>query len=217
MGANIWPLFDLTIRTPRLELRPPADPDVFALAELARQGIHDPEEMPFRFAWTDAPSPELERNALQFHWRIRASWTVEAWHLPFAVWFDDQIVGQQDILATDFLHTRTFESGSWLGRAHQGQGIGKEMRAAVLHLGFEGLGAQRAETGAYERNHASLGVTRSLGYEANGDAIVAPRGEPQTELAFKMSRATFDRVRRDDITIENLEPCLPMFGLTDAT
>jgi RimJ/RimL family protein N-acetyltransferase len=216
MGANFWPLFDLTIRTPRLELRPPADPDVFALAELAAEGIHDPKEMPFRFPWTDAPSPQLERSALQFHWRIRATWTVEAWHLPFAVWHQGVIVGQQDILARDFLQTHTIESGSWLGRAHQGEGIGKEMRAAVLHLGFDGLGAKRAETGAYEHNHASLGVTRSLGYEPNGDSVVAPRGKPQTELAFKMSRAMFERIRRDDITVENLEPCLPMFGLGDA-
>jgi RimJ/RimL family protein N-acetyltransferase len=73
---------------------------------------------------------------------------VEAWHLPFAVWHQGVIVGQQDILARDFLQTHTIESGSWLGRAHQGQGIGKEMRAAVLHLGFDGLGAKRAETGA---------------------------------------------------------------------
>ncbi len=186
MAASIWPLFDLRICTPLVELRPPRDEDVFALAELAANGIHDPKDMPFRFPWTDAPSPLLERGALQFHWRIRATWTVEAWHLPFAVWHDGEIVGQQDIVATDFLRTRTFQSGSWLGRAHQGQGIGKEMRTAVLHLGFDGLAAQRAETGAYENNRASLGVTRSLGYEPNGDTIVAPRGEPQTELEFKM-------------------------------
>jgi RimJ/RimL family protein N-acetyltransferase len=215
MAGNPWPLFDLTIRTPLVELRPPRDEDVFVLAELAANGIHDPKQMPFRFPWTDAPAAELERNALQFHWRIRAAWTVDAWHLPFAVWCDGRIVGQQDIVATDFVHTRTFESGSWLGRAHQGRGIGKEMRTAMLHLGFVGLGAQRAETGAYEHNEASLGVTRSLGYEPNGDSVHAPRGEPQTELEFKMTRDTFERLRRDDITIENLDPCLAMFGLAD--
>jgi RimJ/RimL family protein N-acetyltransferase len=215
MHVTYWPLFELRIRTPRLELRPPRDEDVFALAELAGQGIHDPKEMPFRTAWTDAPSPELERNALQFHWRIRASWTTDDWHLPFAVWCDGRIVGQQDILGADFARTLTFTTGSWLGRDHQGQGIGKEMRTAVLHLGFDGLGAQRAETAAYERNAASLGVTRSLGYEANGDSIVVTRDEAKTELDFKMGRAAFENLRRDDITIENLEPCLPMFGLAD--
>lgn len=215
MGESFWPLFDLRIRAPRLELRPPNDEDVFALAELATHGIHDPNVMPFRLPWTDVPSPQFERNALQFHWRVRSTWTVEAWQLPLAVWADGVIVGTQDILAKDFLHTRTFESGSWLGQAHQGKGIGKEMRTAILHLGFDGLGATRAETGAHESNLASLGVTKSLGYEPNGDTIVAPRGEPQTELKFKMDREGFERIRRDDITIENLEPCLPMFGLAD--
>jgi RimJ/RimL family protein N-acetyltransferase len=211
----MWPFFGLTIRTPRLEMRPPRDEDVFALASLAAEGIHDPKEMPFRFAWTDVPSPQFERNTLQFHWRIRATWTVESWHLPFAIWVDGQIVGQQDIVSHDFLHTRTFESGSWLGRAHQGKGIGKEMRLAILHLGFDGLGAARAETGAFEHNAASIGVTTALGYEDNGDAVHAPRGEAQVERKFKMTSQRFDALRRDDIAIENLEPCLPLFGLAD--
>jgi RimJ/RimL family protein N-acetyltransferase len=215
MSESLWPLFDLTIRTPRLEMRPPRDEDVFALAELASHGIHDSKEMPFRFPWTDVESPQFERNTLQFHWRTRATWTPESWHLPFGVWVDGEIVGQQDIVGHDFLHTRTFESGSWSGRAHQGQGIGKEMRVALLHLGFDGLGAQRAETGAYEHNASSLGVTNALGYEDNGDAIHAPRGEPQVERKFKMTRDGFDLIRRDDIVIEHLEPCLPLFGLAD--
>jgi RimJ/RimL family protein N-acetyltransferase len=215
MGESFWPLFDLTIRTPRLVMRPPRDDDVFALAALAAEGVHDPKTMPFRFPWTDVDPPQFQRNTLQFHWRIRATWTVGEWHLPFAIWVDDEIVGQQDMIGRDFLHTRTFETGSWLGERHQGQGIGKEMRAAILHLGFDGLAAVRAETGAYEHNTASLGVTKSLGYVPNGDAVFAPRGAPQVELKFKMDRAAFDLIRRDDVVIENLEPCLPMFGLVD--
>jgi RimJ/RimL family protein N-acetyltransferase len=215
MPESLWPLFDLTIRTPRLVLRPPNDDDLITLACLAAKGIHDPKVMPFRMPWTDAPSPDLERSALQFHWRTRASWTPENWQLPFAVWCDGQIVGQQDLLAHDFARIRTVESGSWLGLAHQGKGIGKEMRTAVLHLAFIGLEAQRAETGAYEGNAASLGVTAALGYEPNGDAVFAPRGAPQVEKKFKMDRAAFERIRRDDITIENLEPCLAMFGVGD--
>lgn len=215
MSETFWPLFDLTIRTPRLELRPPRDEGVFALAHLAAQGVHDPAEMPFRFAWTDVEPPQFQRNALQFHWRLRTSWTVDSWHLPFAIWLDGELVGQQDIVGHDFLHTRTFETGSWLGKAHQGKGVGKEMRIAILQFGFDGLGATRAETGAYEHNRASLGVTASLGYESNGDAIHAPRGTAQVERKFKMAKEHFETIRRDDIVIENLEPCLPMFGLAD--
>ncbi len=39
-------------------------------------------------------------------------------------------------------------TGSWLGRAHQGRGLGKEMRQAALHIIFAGLGAQQAVTRA---------------------------------------------------------------------
>ena len=35
MGHPYWPLFDLVIRTPRLELRPPTDDDVVAIVALA--------------------------------------------------------------------------------------------------------------------------------------------------------------------------------------
>lgn len=215
MIEAFWPLFALTIRTPRLVLRPPTDDDIAALAALGGKGVHDPAVMPFRFPWTDAPSPQRERSTLQFHWRVRASWTPDDWHLPCAVRCDGEIVGQQDILAHDFARVRTVESGSWLGREHQGKGIGKEMRSAILHLAFVGLDAARAETGAYEDNAASLGVTRSLGYAPNGDAVFAPRGEPQVEKKFKMDRVGFDRIRRDDVVIENLEPCLELFGLGD--
>lgn len=213
MSDSLWPLFELSIRTPRLELRLPSDDDLMTIARLGARGVHDPEVMPFRFPWTDAPSPARERSTLQFHWRVRAAWTTDDWHLPLAVWCDGVIVGQQDVLARDFANVRTVETGSWLGRAHQGKGIGKEMRIAILHLAFLGLGARRAETGAYEFNAASLGVTSSLGYEPNGDAVFAPRGKPQVEKKFKMDRTGFDRLRRDDIEITNLDPCLPMFGL----
>jgi hypothetical protein len=48
-----WPLFALRLRSARLELRSPTDPDLFALLEVARAGVHDPATMPFVIAWTD--------------------------------------------------------------------------------------------------------------------------------------------------------------------
>src|SRR5205085_1357591 len=64
----LWPLFDLRLRTGNLELRLPTDDDLVALVAVARGGIHPPEEMPFGVAWTDAPSPEFERNFARFYW-----------------------------------------------------------------------------------------------------------------------------------------------------
>jgi RimJ/RimL family protein N-acetyltransferase len=215
MAHPIWPLFDLVVRTPRLELRYVDDDLATALAGLAADGVHDPGWMPFSMPWTDVPSPQLERNSMQWFWRCRAELQPEAWQLPMAVVVDGEVAGVQDIIARNrFAVHRTFSTGSWLGRAHQGKGIGKEMRAAVLHLGFEGLGAGCAHTEAWEDNASSLGVTRSLGYEPNGERIDTRRGDvAATMLAFRMTRDAWLGRRRDDIVIENLGPCLPLLGL----
>jgi RimJ/RimL family protein N-acetyltransferase len=215
MAHPYWPLLDLRIRTPRLELRYPDDADVMALSALAAEGIHDPAQMPFGLPWTDAPSPELERNSVQHYWRSRAEWRPTKWDAPFTVVTNDDatIVGVQAVHTENFPTLRTFQTGSWLGRAHQGQGIGKEMRAAVLHFAFAGLHAMRATTAAFDDNRASLGVTRSLGYVENGDEITLQRDKRARQIRFKMDRTDWEPRRRDDVTIEGLEPCLQLFGI----
>jgi RimJ/RimL family protein N-acetyltransferase len=213
MGHPYWPLFDLRVRTPRLELRYPNDDDVTALSALAARGIHPPDYMPFSSPWSAEPPGQLEPNSLRYHWRVRAETTPEKWDIPMATVFDGEIVGAQGIHAVNFPVSRTFSTGSWLGQAHQGKGIGKEMRAAILHLGFDGLGAQRAESGAKDDNVSSIGVSRALGYDDNGDEVFVVGGEAQREVRFVMSRAQWEQRRRDDIVIEGLAPCLAFLGL----
>jgi RimJ/RimL family protein N-acetyltransferase len=115
--------------------------------------------------------------------------------------------------AADFPALREVRTGSWLGRAHQGRGIGKEMRSAVLHLAFEGLGAETARTDAWEDNLASLHVTRSLGYQEDGERRALRRGQPVRMLEFRMPRADWSATRRDDIVITGLDGCLDVLGL----
>jgi RimJ/RimL family protein N-acetyltransferase len=206
-----WPLLALSVRTPRIELRPPDESTVLALIDLASQGIHDADSMPFLRPWTRLPSPQRERESFQFYARCWAEWTVDRWQLPFAVWVDGEPVGVQAILGEDFPRRRTFSSGSWLGRDHQGQGIGKEMRAAMLHFGFDGLGARRAVTGAFHDNTRSLGVTAALGYEPNGDALEWREDHLDRCLDFKLDRDDWQRSRRDDIVIEGLDACRDLF------
>lgn len=213
MSSPHWPFFDLRIRTPRLELRYPDDDLLFELATLAAGGIHAPDLMPFNEPWTRAPRGELEVNALQFWWGRRSRLKPDDWTIPFVVIDGGVPVGAQDLFSKDFAIRRSFETGSWLGIEHHGRGIGTEMRAAVLHLGFEGLGAEVAETGAFADNPASQGVTRKLGYEPNGTFVRARESERAEMRMFSMTRATWEARRRDDITIEGLEPCLPMLGL----
>lgn len=50
----------------------------------------------------------------------------------------------QDVSAHEFPLLRTVHSGSWLTQSVQGRGIGREMRAAILLLAFDHLGAAAA-------------------------------------------------------------------------
>ena len=210
--SSPWPLFDLRLRTPRLELRSPTDEDAFALLEVARAGVHPAYEMPFGVAWTDLASPAFERSFLQFLWGCRASWTPDEWHLPLAVVLDGRPIGIQELTATRFPVLRTVHTGSWLGRAYQGQGIGTEMRAAVLALAFEGLGAEVAASAVIEGNGASRRVCEKLGYLPNGESRVAPRGTPVRHQFYMLPRASWDPDRYP-VRIEHLDACREMFGL----
>jgi RimJ/RimL family protein N-acetyltransferase len=208
-----WPLFDLRIVTPRLEMRYPDDAIVTELARVAALGIHDPETMPFSIPWTDVASPLQERNSLQHYWRARGQWSTDAWGLPLAAIVDGEVVGMQGMNAEKFALRRTVVTGSWLRPASQGQGIGREMRQAVLHLAFVGLGAVRAESGAFHDNVSSIRVSRAVGYTDNGDEITDRRDGADRQLRFVMTRDQWEPRRRDDIVIENLAPCLEMMGL----
>jgi RimJ/RimL family protein N-acetyltransferase len=210
MDATIWPFAALSIRTPTVELRYPDDDDLVALAHVAAEGIHDPETMPFYVPWTRAESPELERGVLQNGWRQRASLTRDDWRLPFAVSHDGELVGVQSVEAKHFAVRRTVDTGSWLVRRAQGLGIGTEMRAAVLHFAFAGLGAEEALSGSYVDNPSSTAVSRHNGYEPNGEEIFDREGEPVRMQRWVLTRARWAAQRRDDITIAGLEVCLPL-------
>jgi RimJ/RimL family protein N-acetyltransferase len=216
MAHPIWPLFDLRIRTPRLEVRYLDDELSAELALLALRGVHDPDFMPFSVPWTDARSPEQERNALQYQWRCRAETTPAHWNLNFATIVDGAVIGSTSLMADNFPILRQFETGSWLGREFQGKGYGKEMRIASLHLGFAGFLADFATTGAFADNGPSLGVTNSLGYAEAGRRRVVRRGEPTGMIGFQMSRDHWQRhVRRDDIELFGAEPARELLGITD--
>ena len=209
-----WPLFGLRIRTPSLELRTPTDADLESLVELALDGVHDPATMPFTTPWTDAQSPELERSALQYWWGCRANFSAASWDLTFAVVNDDVILGVQNLTAADFPTLRTAETGSWLGIGHQGKGVGKEMRRAVVHFGFEYLGALAITSAAMPDNVASQRVSLATGYQPNGTTIVNRRGERTEQLRYVLTRERWAEFRHDDdIEVDGFDACREMFGL----
>jgi len=209
---HVWPLFALRVRTERLVLRLPDDHDLAALCGVARAGIHDPDELPFKTPWSTFPSPQFERNFVTHHWGGRASWKPEDWGLHLLVELDGEPIGSQSVMAKRFAALRTVNTGSWLGRPFHGLGYGKEMRAGVLGFAFDGLAARVAQTEAYLDNGPSNGVTRSLGYEENGIGEFAPGGVPRTIQHFRMTAETWRSRPRPTVTIEGLEGCLDLFG-----
>lgn len=213
MLADHFPLLGLRLRTPRLELRLPSPEELAALAELAAEGVHAPEVMPFAVPWTDRPPAEVARSVVQHHWLELGSWKPQEWSLTLAVFHDGAVVGMQAVNANDLAVTREVATGSWLGRRHQGQGIGTEMRAAVLHLAFVGLDAEEATSAAFADNHASHAVSRKLGYRPDGIGRRVVRGAVATDVRLRLSRTNWDRHRTTPVTIEGLEPCLPLLGI----
>ena len=210
--ADVWPLYGLRLRTERLVLRLPTEIELVALMDLARAGIHPPDEMPFGVAWSTLPSPEFERGFLRYHWGIRAGWTPADWELGLMTELDGRPIGSQSVGAKEFAIHRTVATGSWLGRDFQGHGFGKEMRAAILGFAFDGLGARFAETSALLDNAPSNAVSRGLGYEENGRGSLAPNGVARETQQFRMSAEIWRSRPRPPLTIEGLDACREMFG-----
>jgi RimJ/RimL family protein N-acetyltransferase len=208
----LWPLFALRLRSERLVLRLPTDDDLVDLLAVAKAGIHPAGEMPFGVAWSTVPSPVFERRFMAHHWEKRAAWSPDDWWLNLVVERDGAPIGSQAIHASRFAVLRTVDTGSWLGRAFQGQGYGTEMRAAVVGFAFDGLGARAAQTEAFLDNAASNGVSRSLGYAENGRGSLAPEGVARETQRFRMTAQDWRSRRRPSLAIEGLDRCREMFG-----
>ncbi|HEV7792031.1 MAG TPA: GNAT family protein [Pseudonocardia sp.] len=208
-----WPLRGLVVRTPRLELRPDDDAGLAELVAVAYRGVHPPEQMPFVQPWTDADPRYLGRGTLQYHWRNRATLGPESWMVAFLVRLDGRVVGSQHLSGVDFAVTREVSTGSWLGMAHQGRGLGTEMRAAVLGLAFDHLGAELARSGAFADNPASLAVSRRLGYRADGSHTLAVRGRPKRETRLLLTRDDFQAHRPAWVPrVSGVDACRALLG-----
>jgi RimJ/RimL family protein N-acetyltransferase len=207
-----WPLFDLRLRTPRLELRLADDDDLLALLEVAKAGVHDRPQTPFLIPWDEPPSPAMERQFLLHWWQARGSWTPDHWNLALAVCFDGVPIGVQDLFGRDFPRSRTVSTGSWLGLPHHGRGYGTEARAAVLWLAFEELGAVAAESGYLEQDGPSARVSAKLGYQPHGTRRL-DAGTDHERLEWRV-RVTPETWKRDlvPISVEGMNPCRGLFG-----
>ena len=152
----------------------------------------------------------------QEYWRSYGTWKVEAWRFHLAVRRDGELLGLQELEGNDFPTLRTVDTSSWLVPEVRGHGLGKTMRRAVLSLAFDHLGALAAITSAWHDNHASLGVSRSLGYRPNGESLMAREGSHgvDTLVHLRMTAADWAATGGSQgVTVEGVDACRPWFGL----
>jgi RimJ/RimL family protein N-acetyltransferase len=214
MLSDHYPLAGLRLTTSRLTLCLGNDDQIAALGDLAFDGPHDPSYMPFSAGWTDDPPPVRARSTITHQWLARSRSTPDAWGVDFVVIRDGVVVGTQAISGRNFAVVREVDTGSWLGRRFHGQGIGTEMRAAVLHLAFAGLRAERATSGAFSDNPASLRVSEKLGYQPNGIDWQASRNRRGAVMRLVLTREAWERTARVPVRIEGLtDACRAEFGL----
>ncbi len=219
---EIFPPFALRISCGPVELAVLRDDDIPAVVELAHGGINAPGlPKPFLRAWHEEPYQPgapggLPTNALAWWWSQRATLAPDEWRLALVVRRDGEVAGMQDLHAHDFALRRTVETGSWLGRAHQGRGTGTLMRAMVVGFAFDELGAERCESGYVAGNLASAAVSRKVGYVADGRRRVVqdtPQGRTGTdEQRVTVTPATF--VRPDaPVRVEGAEALRRFLGI----
>lgn len=210
--AADWPPFAIRLRLRDLSLRPVREADLAPLLRLLPDDVeHDPSSE--LFVGLDLAA-NRRRLFLQACWRSTGSWSVVDWFLPFLVSHRGRPVGVQALEATQFPELRTVDSWSWLDRAERGKGIGVAMRAAVLALAFDHLGAERAVSSAREDNLPSLGVSRRLGYQDNGISRSRSPSGPCTLRHLILHRSGWTGSGRGrDVEVRGLERCGPWFGV----
>jgi RimJ/RimL family protein N-acetyltransferase len=216
VAASSYPPLNVQVHTPRLSLLGATDELLEHLVPVVRKGVVTAPPWPF-----DDPmslykeSPDREWSWLRGVWAGRARVTDSLWRLYFVVVVDGEPVGMQDLTGKDFSAFGTVETFSWLSADVRGRGLGKEMRQAVLHLAFEGLGAQYADSGAFTDNHASNGVSQALGYQPNGVDWATRRGDATEIIRYRLARDAWSAGRRDDIELAGVAECLPVLGIPD--
>jgi RimJ/RimL family protein N-acetyltransferase len=209
--SELWPPFGLVVRSGDLTLSPITDEDLPGLVDLVRSGVHEPDAMPFGVAWTRRPPDQVAPEFARYHWRMRAAFAPDDFHLDLAVRERGELVGAQGFFATDYPVTRTAETGSWLALRHQGRGIGTRMRQAVCALLIDHLGAAEVTSGAFLDNPASLGVSRKVGYRQTDVKRVARQGELARHAQLRL--APDDLVRGEPVEVSGVEPLRRFLGV----
>jgi RimJ/RimL family protein N-acetyltransferase len=203
----------IELRTARLVITFPSDEDAAELGRIIPDDVELHPTLPVH-PQLDARSARLVA-VLQNHWRSLGTWDPEDWRLEFVVRHDGDVVGMSGLDAREFRSRRIVETSSWLTDHARGLGIGKEMRRASLAFAFNQLGALEAHSDAVEDNGASIGVSRSLGYEDAGEGVLDEDGSNRRLLRFRMTREHWLALPQEHVIVRCPREALVYFGADD--
>jgi RimJ/RimL family protein N-acetyltransferase len=127
---------------------------------------------------------------------------------------DGRPAGEQTVTGVQFATLGTVTTFSWLSSEVRGRGLGREMREAILHLAFDGLGAREAGSDAFVDNRGSNAISRRLGYQPNGSEWATRGGEPALVNRWRLTRETWAKRRRTDVELHNVEACHALLPLS---
>ncbi|MGA4670954.1 GNAT family N-acetyltransferase [Propionibacteriaceae bacterium Y1923] len=216
--AEVFPPLGLRITCGPLVLRGITDELIMPLVEVARRGVHNqpPELTPLANDWTTVPAPMLAINYAKWAWNNRLMFSADSWILALAVEYDGELVGVQEGKGEKFRANRSISTGSWLGRAAHGRGIGTLMRQAYCTFAIDHLGAQEMLSEAFVDNPASTRVSEKVGYRRTGSR---PAQRAGAEVGEAMYRLVPDDLVRPPypLEVEGLEPLLRFLGLDGST
>lgn len=205
---------NVRVTTPRLQLQGASDDLLEQLVPLVRAGQADADPPPFddpMSLYEEDPDLRVEKW-LQAIWRGRGRVARDSWRLHLVVRVEDRPVGMQDLIGTGFHTFGTLTTFSWLAADLRGQGLGREMREAALHLAFDGFGATEATSDAFLDNTGSNRVSAALGYERNGTDRDTRRGEPALIQRWRITRERWRPRRRNDMVLSGVEACRRTFA-----
>ena len=190
--AHTYPPLNVEIRTPRLTLAGASDELLERLVPLVRAGIADAEPWPFDDPISFyADSPEREWRWLRGIWTGRGRVSPDSWRLYFAVLVDGEPVGMQD-LGHELHPVRDRDQLLVAGARRRGQGLGREMRAAILQLAFAGPARAAGSDAFVDRHPTASGAGTSQHPGAHPGRVNGSAG----------------RHRADGV-----EECLPVLGI----
>jgi len=203
------------VSTPRLELVAATDTLLEQLQVLVRDGKAMADPPPYDDPMSlYEPDPKARLHTwLRGIWRARCSATPDSWRLSFAVVVDECVVGMQDLLGLQFGTHKTVTSFSWLSSTVRRAGLGTEMRHAILHLVFDGMGALEASSDAFVDNLGSNRVSEARlptkrGRVGHQERSAGPAPVVATDALGLAS------VRRTDIQLHGVDACKAALGLT---